>query len=80
MVTALRSASIQAQHSAVAPTTLARVIGPGLRVAVAGIGAGDIVSLTMAASADGLQLLVSWCSLRVQNETIARGQLRRPLG
>lgn len=55
------------------------MIGPGLLVAAAGIGAGDIVSSTMAASAHGLQLL--WvvalaaflkCFL---NEGIARWQL-----
>ena len=58
---------------------LVRLIGPGLLVAAAGIGAGDIVSSTMAASAHGLQLL--WvvalaaflkCFL---NEGIARWQL-----
>jgi Mn2+/Fe2+ NRAMP family transporter len=56
-----------------------RLIGPGLLVAAAGIGAGDIVSATMAASAHGLSLL--WvvavaaflkCFL---NEGIARWQL-----
>jgi Mn2+/Fe2+ NRAMP family transporter len=58
---------------------IVRRIGPGLLVAAAGIGAGDIVSATMAASAHGLVLL--WvvalaaflkCFL---NEGIARWQL-----
>ena len=35
----------------------AGLIGPGLLVAAAGIGAGDIVSATMAGSAHGLTLL-----------------------
>ena len=62
------------------PTTaVVRLIGPGLLVAAAGIGAGDIVSATMAGSAHGLRLL--WvvalaaflkCFL---NEGIARWQL-----
>lgn len=61
------------------PPRLASLIGPGLLVAAAGIGAGDIVSSTMAASAHGLTLL--WvvalaaflkCFL---NEGIARWQL-----
>jgi Mn2+/Fe2+ NRAMP family transporter len=56
-----------------------RLIGPGLLVAAAGIGAGDIVSATMAGAAHGLVLL--WvvalaaflkCFL---NEGIARWQL-----
>jgi Mn2+/Fe2+ NRAMP family transporter len=60
-------------------TTVVRLIGPGLLVAAAGIGAGDIVSATMAGSAHGLRLL--WvvalaaflkCFL---NEGIARWQL-----
>ena len=63
-----------------APTkSVARLIGPGLLVAAAGIGAGDIVSATMAGSSHGLTLL--WvvalaaflkCFL---NEGIARWQL-----
>ena len=66
------------------PTTrVVRLIGPGLLVAAAGIGAGDIVSSTMAGSAHGLQLL--WvvalaaflkCFL---NEGIARWQLATDL-
>ena len=60
-------------------TSVVRLIGPGLLVAAAGIGAGDIVSATMAGSAHGLRLL--WvvalaaflkCFL---NEGIARWQL-----
>jgi len=60
-------------------TSVVRLIGPGLLVAAAGIGAGDIVSATMAGSAHGLALL--WvvalaaflkCFL---NEGIARWQL-----
>jgi Mn2+/Fe2+ NRAMP family transporter len=70
---------IQVQDSAAPGTSVAKLIGPGLLVAAAGIGAGDIVSSTMAASAHGLQLL--WvvalaaflkCFL---NEGIARWQL-----
>ncbi len=38
-------------------TPAIRLIGPGLLVAAAGIGAGDIVSATMAGSAHGLTLL-----------------------
>jgi Mn2+/Fe2+ NRAMP family transporter len=58
---------------------VANVIGPGLLVAAAGIGAGDIVSSTMAASAYGLTLL--WVVVlaaflkSVLNEGIARWQL-----
>ena len=60
-------------------TGVVRIIGPGLLVAAAGIGAGDIVASTMAGSAHGLALL--WvvalaaflkCFL---NEGIARWQL-----
>ena len=60
-------------------TSVTRLIGPGLLVAAAGIGAGDIVSATMAGSSHGLTLL--WvvalaaflkCFL---NEGIARWQL-----
>ncbi len=55
------------------------MIGPGLLVAAAGIGAGDIVSSTMAASAHGLQLLwvVALAAFLkcVLNEGIARWQL-----
>jgi len=56
-----------------------KLIGPGLLVAAAGIGAGDIVSSTMAGAAHGLALLwavalaaVLKCFL---NEGIARWQL-----
>lgn len=62
---------------------VARLIGPGLLVAAAGIGAGDIVSATMAASAHGLALLwavalagfLKW----FLNEGIARWQLATDL-
>lgn len=63
--------------------TLVRRIGPGLLVAAAGIGAGDIVASTMAGSAHGLALL--WvvalaaflkCFL---NQGIARWQLATDL-
>ncbi|MGE0359627.1 MAG: Nramp family divalent metal transporter [Vicinamibacterales bacterium] len=54
-------------------------VGPGLLVAAAGIGAGDIVSATMAASHHGLALLwvvVLAAALKaVLNEGIARWQL-----
>ncbi len=70
--------------TALPPTTrVVRRIGPGLLVAAAGIGAGDIVSSTMAGSAHGLALL--WvvalaaflkCFL---NEGIARWQLATDL-
>jgi Mn2+/Fe2+ NRAMP family transporter len=54
-------------------------IGPGLLVAAAGIGAGDIVSATMAAASHGLALLwvvVLAAFLKgVLNEGIARWQL-----
>jgi Mn2+/Fe2+ NRAMP family transporter len=54
-------------------------IGPGLLVAAAGIGAGDIVSATMAASRHGLALVwvvVLAAGLKgVLNEGIARWQL-----
>lgn len=54
-------------------------VGPGLLVAAAGIGAGDIVSSTMAASRHGLALLwvvVLAAALKaVLNEGIARWQL-----
>lgn len=58
---------------------LIRRIGPGLLVAAAGIGAGDIVSVTMAASSHGLALLwvVALAAFfkGVLNEGIARWQL-----
>jgi Mn2+/Fe2+ NRAMP family transporter len=56
-----------------------RVIGPGLLVAAAGIGAGDIVSSTLAGASHGLALL--WAVVLaaflkgVLNEGIARWQL-----
>ncbi|MGQ0735260.1 MAG: Nramp family divalent metal transporter [Acidobacteriota bacterium] len=55
------------------------LVGPGLLVAAAGIGAGDIVSATMAASSHGLTLL--WVVVLAAflkgflNEGIARWQL-----
>jgi Mn2+/Fe2+ NRAMP family transporter len=61
------------------PTNVVKLIGPGLLVAAAGIGAGDIVSATLAGASHGLVLL--WvvalaaflkCFL---NEGIARWQL-----
>jgi Mn2+/Fe2+ NRAMP family transporter len=63
-----------------APTTsVVTLIGPGLLVAAAGIGAGDIVSSTIAASAHGLRLLwvVALAAFLkcVLNEGIARWQL-----
>ncbi|MEW6321650.1 MAG: Nramp family divalent metal transporter [Acidobacteriota bacterium] len=55
------------------------LIGPGLLVAAAGLGAGDIVSATMAASSHGLVLLwaVALAAFLkfVLNEGIARWQL-----
>lgn len=54
-------------------------VGPGLLVAAAGIGAGDIVSATMAASRHGLALLwavaLAAALKGVLNEGIARWQL-----
>lgn len=61
------------------PRSAFTVIGPGLLVAAAGIGAGDIVSATMAGAAHGVSLL--WvvalaAGLKaVLNEGIARWQL-----
>ena len=67
------------ENSAAPRTSLARLIGPGLLVAAAGIGAGDIVSSTMAASAHGLQLLwvVALAAILkgILTEGIARWQL-----
>lgn len=72
-------APIQAQDTAGRTTSVVRLIGPGLLVAAAGIGAGDIVSSTMAASAHGLQLLwvVALAAFLKSflNEGIARWQL-----
>ena len=67
------------QDTAAPATSVVRLIGPGLLVAAAGIGAGDIVSSTMAASAHGLQLLwvVALAAFLKSflNEGIARWQL-----
>jgi Mn2+/Fe2+ NRAMP family transporter len=56
-----------------------KLIGPGLLVAAAGIGAGDIVSATMAGAAHGLALLWVVAAAAVMkaflNEGIARWQL-----
>jgi Mn2+/Fe2+ NRAMP family transporter len=68
-------------HARVTPpaTRALTQIGPGLLVAAAGIGAGDIVSATMAASRHGLALI--WVVVlaavlkAVLNEGIARWQL-----
>lgn len=69
----------EARHDQSSSTRVTRLIGPGLLVAAAGIGAGDIVSATMAGAGHGLALL--WvvalaaflkCFL---NEGIARWQL-----
>src|SRR5262245_66430992 len=64
-------------------TSVARSIGPGRRVAAAGIGAGDIVSATMASASHGLALLwvvVLAAFLKgVLNEGIARWQLATDL-
>jgi Mn2+/Fe2+ NRAMP family transporter len=45
------------QSDAGAPVAVRKLIGPGLLVAAAGIGAGDIVSATLAGAAHGLALL-----------------------
>ncbi len=68
-------------HARLTPpaTRALTLIGPGLLVAAAGIGAGDIVSATMAASRHGLALV--WVVVlaaflkAVLNEGIARWQL-----
>lgn len=64
---------------AAAPVAVKKLIGPGLLVAAAGIGAGDIVSATMAGAAHGLELLwvVALAAFLkgVLNEGIARWQL-----
>jgi Mn2+/Fe2+ NRAMP family transporter len=63
----------------VSTRTWAGLIGPGLLVAAAGIGAGDIVSATMAGAGHGLALLwvvvLAACLKGVLNEGIARWQL-----
>jgi len=70
--------NVPTAHDAPA-TSVVRLIGPGLLVAAAGIGAGDIVSATMAGSAHGLGLL--WVVALAAflkgflNEGIARWQL-----
>ena len=60
-------------------TTVTRLIGPGLLVAAAGIGAGDIVAATLAGAGHGLALLwvVALAAFLkgVLNEGIARWQL-----
>ncbi len=65
--------------NALPPAWALTAIGPGLLVAAAGIGAGDIVSATMAASRHGLALLwvvvLAACLKAVLNEGIARWQL-----
>jgi Mn2+/Fe2+ NRAMP family transporter len=79
ILTALRRRPIQTQDTTAATTSVVKLIGPGLLVAAAGIGAGDIVSSTMAASAHGLELLwvVALAAFLkgVLNEGIARWQL-----
>jgi Mn2+/Fe2+ NRAMP family transporter len=79
ILTALRRRPIQTQDTTAPTTSVVKLIGPGLLVAAAGIGAGDIVSSTMAASAHGLQLLwvVALAAFLkgVLNEGIARWQL-----
>lgn len=66
------------EHAARA-TSVAKLIGPGLLVAAAGIGAGDIVSATLAGAGHGLALL--WVVALAAflkgflNEGIARWQL-----
>src|SRR5262245_22721584 len=61
------------------PRSVLRMIGPGLLVAAAGIGAGDTVSATMVGAAHGLSLLwvVAFAAFlkRFLNEGIARWQL-----
>ncbi len=68
-----------APRAAPPPGSAFTQVGPGLLVAAAGIGAGDIVSSTMAASRHGLALLwvvVLAAALKaVLNEGIARWQL-----
>jgi Mn2+/Fe2+ NRAMP family transporter len=66
-------------HSSPQPRSVLRMIGPGLLVAAAGIGAGDTVSATMVGAAHGLSLLwvVALAAFlkRFLNEGIARWQL-----
>jgi Mn2+/Fe2+ NRAMP family transporter len=61
------------------PAGILTQIGPGLMVAAAGIGAGDIVSATMAASRHGFTLVwavaLAACLKGVLTEGIARWQL-----
>jgi len=67
------------QSEAGGPVAVRKLIGPGLLVAAAGIGAGDIVSATMAGAAHGLSLLwvvaIAAFLKGVLNEGIARWQL-----
>lgn len=70
---------ILTQPTAAPTASVARLIGPGLLVAAAGIGAGDIVSSTMAGAGHGLKLLwvvalAAWLK-GFLNEGIARWQL-----
>src|SRR3954469_16749996 len=72
--------TIAPEHSeAGQPVAVRKLIGPGLLVAAAGIGAGDIVSATMAGAAHGLALLwvvaIAAFLKAVINEGIARWQL-----
>jgi len=72
--------TVAANRSDAAPAvSVTRLIGPGLLVAAAGIGAGDIVSATLAGAGHGLTLLwvVALAAFLkgVLNEGIARWQL-----
>src|SRR5262245_66226453 len=72
--------TLAANRSDAAPAvSVTRLIGPGLLVAAAGIGAGDIVSATLAGAGHGLALLwvVALAAFLkgVLNEGIARWQL-----
>jgi Mn2+/Fe2+ NRAMP family transporter len=72
--------TVAADRSEVAPAvSVTRLIGPGLLVAAAGIGAGDIVSATLAGAGHGLALLwvvaLTAFLKGVLNEGIARWQL-----
>ena len=53
----IRRRRIQAQDATAPTTSVVTLIGPGLLVAAAGIGAGDVVSATVAGAAYGLALL-----------------------
>lgn len=71
--------TIAGKEAAPPRSNVAKLMGPGLLVAAAGIGAGDIVSATMAGSAHGVTLLwvvaVAAFLKRFLNEGIARWQL-----